>query len=321
MIRHRLELMSAGERELVGPLARGSMPPADPTLAALPAPSQARVLEVSHDYLDYLRASGKAPTGAGPDLARNLLLERSRISASADDPPVAVPAVRPDQGHGTSRLTFGGGRRDGANFVELRARPVYHDLMDPEEGYVRGAQIEFFDFAVRDYSNGIGARVEEFMPLRIVSISPRNEFFQALSWKLDTGWSRRRLANGSEPLVFGVHGGPGLAWSVPDTLRSSTMVYAFLEGTAQADTRLENNYALGVGPAVGALIDLTGRWRAEPYVRAQWFFAGDTDTAWNVGLRQRYTLDRDWALRFDVSRERQEKQSWNTMLLSLHYYF
>ncbi|HET7766852.1 MAG TPA: DUF4105 domain-containing protein [Burkholderiales bacterium] len=321
VIRHRLELMSPQERALVNPLARERVRPADPALSALPGPSQARVLEVSHDYLSYLQASGKVTAETSSDTARGLLLQRSHISASADDPPVPVPEVRPDQGHGTSRLTLGGGRRDGLNFLELRARPVYQDLMDPDAGYVRGAQIEFFDFALRDYSGGVGARVEELTPVRIVSVAPRSEFFQPLSWEIDAGWSRRRLANGTEPLVFGVHGGPGLAWSVPDTLRSSTMVYAFLEGTAQADTRLEDNYALGAGPAVGALIDLTGRWRAEPYVRAQWFFAGDTDTAWNAGLRQRYTLDREWALRLDISRERQEKQSWNTVLLSLHRYF
>jgi hypothetical protein len=321
VIRHRIELMNPEERALVNPLARGLVPPGSPALAALPASSQARVLEVSSDYLDYLRASGKPPPDAPPELGRSLLLERSRIGASANDPPVPVPAVRPDEGHGTSRLTLGGGRRDGANFVELRVRPVYHELMDPEPGYVRGAQIEFFDLAVRDYSNGIGARVEEFTPLRIVSIAPRNDFFQPLSWKIDTGWSRRRLADGSEPLVFDVHGGPGLARSVPDTQRSSTLVYAFLESTLQADTRLEKNYALGVGPRIGALIDLTSRWRAEAYAYEQSFFAGDTDTNWNVGLRQRYTLDRDWALRLDASRERQEKQSWNTVLLSLHYYF
>jgi hypothetical protein len=321
VIRHRLELMSPAERTLVNPLARGRMPPADPALAALPPPSQARVLEVSHDYLNYLRASGEPPPEASPELARSLLLERSRVGASAADPPVPVPPVRPDEGHGTSRLTLGGGRRDGANFVELRVRPVYHELMDPEEGYVRGAQTEFFDLAVRDYSNGIGARVEEFTPLRIVSISPRSDFFQPLSWKIDTGWSRRRLADGSEPLVFNVHGGPGLGWAVPDTARSSTLVYVFLESTLQADTRLEKNYALGAGPRIGALVDLTSRWRAEAYAYEQSFFAGDTDTYWNVGLRQRYTLDRDWALRLDASRERQEKQSWNTVLLSLHHYF
>jgi Domain of unknown function (DUF4105) len=320
VIRHRLDLMSAEERALVNPLARGRIPASDP-MAALPRPSQARVLEVSFDYLGYLRAIGKNPVEQPGELARQLLVERSRVGASANDPPVPVPEARPDQGHGTSRVAIGGGRRDGANFVELRARATYHDLMDPEAGYVRGAQIEYFDFAVRDYSGGVGARVEDITPVRMVSISPRNEFFQTLSWEIDVGWSRRRLANGSEPLVFGIHGGPGLAWTVPDTLRSKTMVYAFLDGTAQANTRLENNYALGIGPSVGALIDLTERWRAEPYAREQSFFAGDTDTAWTAGLRQRYTLDREWALRLDISHEYQEKQSWNTVLLSLHHYF
>jgi uncharacterized protein DUF4105 len=321
VIHHRLELMSPEELAFVNPLARGHASTTGPALAALSPSSRARVLEVSHDYLNYLRVTGRSEVENPAELARGLLLERSRVGASADDPPVPVPQVRPDEGHGTSRLGIGGGRRDGANFVELRARPTYHELMDPEPGYVPGAQIEFFDFAIRDYSGDVGARVEDFTPLRIVSVAPRNAFFNPLSWKIDVGWSRRRLANGAEPLVFGVHGGPGLAWTVPDTLRSSTLVYAFLDSTLQADTRLEKNYAVGAGPGVGALIDLTGRWRAEPYARVQWFFAGDTDTAWNAGLRQRYTLDRDWALRLDVSRERQEKQSWNTVLLSLHHYF
>jgi uncharacterized protein DUF4105 len=321
VIHYRLGLMSPDELALINPLARGTASTADRAFAALPPTSQARVLEVSHDYLSYLRATGRSPVEDPQELARKLLLERSRVAAGAEDPPVPVPPVRPDEGHGTSRVGIGGGRRDGLNFVELRGRPVYHDLMDPEGGYVPGAQIEFFDFAVRDYSGGVGARVEDITPLRIVSIAPRNEFFQPLSWEIDVGWARRRLADGSEPLVFGVNGGPGLAWTVPDTLRSKTMIYGFLESTLQANTRLDKNYALGIGPAIGALIDLTGRWRAEPYARAQWFFAGDTDTPWAVGLKQRYTLERDWALRLDISHERQEKQSWNTVLLSLHHYF
>ena len=321
VIHHRLGLMSPEERALVNPFARGRATTTDVAFTGLPAESQARVLEVSYDYLSYLRASSKNPVEHPEELARNLLLERSRVGGSANDPPVPVPPVRHDQGHGTSRAGIGGGRRDGLNFVELRARPSYHDLMDPEAGYVPGAQTEFFDLAVRDYSGGVGARVEEFTPLSIVSIAPRNEFFQPLSWKIDVGWNRRRLASGAEPLVFGVSGGPGLAWTVPDTLRSKTMVYAFLESTLQTNTRLENNYALGIGPSLGALVDFSERWRAEVYVSEQSFFAGDTDTAWTAGLRQRYTLDRDWALRLDISREHEEKQSWNTVLLSLHHYF
>jgi hypothetical protein len=254
-------------------------------------------------------------------LARDLLLERSRLGAGAKDPPVPAPEVRPDQGHGTARIGLGGGRRDGVDFVELRARPSYHDLMDPDGGYARGAQIEFFDFAARDYGTGIGPRLEDLKLVNIVSISSRNEFFQPLSWKIDTGWTRRRLAGGAEPLVFEVHGGPGLAWAVPDSLRGNTMIYAFLESTAEIHKRLESGFALGAGPSVGALTDLSARWRAEVYARGQRFFAGDTDTAWAAGLRQRYTLATDWALRLDLARERQENQSWNAALISLHHYF
>ena len=321
VIRHRLELMSPEERALVGTFARGLASETALAFTTLSPPQQARALEVSYDYLSYLRASGKSPVADPAGLSRSILSARSRIAASTDDPPAPAPQVRPDQGHGTSRIAVGGGRRDGANFVELRARPTYHDLMDPDAGYVRGAQIEYLDLAVRDYSGAVGARVEEITPVRLISISPRNEFFEALSWKLDVSWVRRRLADGSEPLVFGVHGGPGMAWTLPDTQRSKTMVYALLEATLQLDTRLENNYALGAGPGIGALIDLSARWRAEPYARGQWFFAGDTDSPWAAGLRLRYTLEREWALRLDLSRERQEKQAWSTVLLSLHHYF
>jgi len=100
-------------------------------------------------------------------------------------------------------------------------------LLDPEGGYAQGAQIEFLDFAVRDYGNGIGPRFEDLKLVNIVSISPRNEFFQPLSWKIDVGGTRRRLASGAEPFVPELHGGPGLAWTVPDSLKGNTMIYAF----------------------------------------------------------------------------------------------
>jgi hypothetical protein len=250
-----------------------------------------------------------------------LVLARSRLGADSDDPPVPVPKVRPDQGHGTARAAIGTGRRDGADFVELRARPSYHELMDPESGYVRGAQIEFFDFALRHYGSGEGLRLEEFKPVDIVSISPRNDFFKTLSWKIDAGWVRRRIESGAEPLVFEVNGGAGLARNVPDALHSGTLMYAFVEAIARVDERLGHGFAIGAGPSIGVIADLTPSWRADLYARGQRFFAGDTDTAWAVGLRQRYTLNINNALRLDVSRERQENQSWNTALISLHHYF
>jgi hypothetical protein len=321
LILHRLGVMSASELALVNGMSRGRVASENPAFATLPPAGKARVLEVSHDYVNYLRATGRSPESEPAALARELMLARSRLGAVTDDPPVPVPEVRPDQGHETSRIAIGAGRRDGTDFIELRARPSYHELMDPESGYVRGAQIEFFDFALRHYGSGEELRFEEFKPVDIVSISPRNDFFKTLSWKIDAGWTRRRIESGAEPLVFEVNGGAGLARNVPDALHSGPLIYAFLEVTARVDKRIGRGFALGAGPSIGMIADFTPRWRADLHARGQRFFAGDTDTAWAAELRQRYTLNTNNALRLDLSRERQEKQTWNTVLISLHHYF
>jgi hypothetical protein len=52
-------------------------------------------------------------------------------------------------------------------------------------------------------------------------------------------------------------------------------------------------------------------------MRADRFFAGDADTRGRIAPATRWS---EWALRLDLSRERQEKQT-NTVLLSLHHYF
>jgi hypothetical protein len=98
VIRHRLELMSPEERALVRHLSRGETTTTDPLYAGLTRAAQARVLEVSYDYLAYLRAIGTPPVEQPEELARTLVLERSRIGASTDAPHVPVPGVRPDQG-------------------------------------------------------------------------------------------------------------------------------------------------------------------------------------------------------------------------------
>jgi len=321
VISYRVGLMDTDERDLVSEMSRGLISTENPGFASLPEAARAGVLEVSYDYLSYLRATGRSPVEQSGVLASTLLVERSHLGAEESEPPIPVPEVRPDQGHGTSRIALGGGYDYGANFVELSGRVAYHDLMDPEGGYVRGAQIGFLDFAVRDYGNGIGTRLEDLTVVDILSITPRNQFFRPLSWNIDAGWARRRIKNGSEPLVLGVTGGPGLAWTVPDTLKGNTMIYAFLNATAQVNGDLEDGYALGAGPKVGLLTDFTARWRGEVYISSQRFFAGDTDTAWSVGSQQRYTLATDWALRFNLSHQHQENQSWNSVLLTLDHYF
>lgn len=321
VVQHRLQRMSHSERVAALGLAMGTLAASDESMVGLRPERRAGVLEVGYDYLSYLRAAGDvAPDAAGPR-ATALLQARSGVTAQADYEAVPVPDVRPDQGHRTARIALGAGRRDGIDFMELRMRPSYHDLLDHEPGYAQGAQIQFMDFGVRYYGEDVGLRLEDFRPVDIFSVSPRNAFFRPLSWRVDGGWTRKRLADGSEPLVAGLHGGAGWAWRFPDPYGSRNLAYVFIEATTQFHGRLDHNYAFGLGPNAGVFVDFGTRLRTELFARTQAFVAGENAAEWQAGIRQRYTLTTDSALRLEFSREGQEDQRWNTGTLSLHLYF
>ncbi len=316
LIRRRVSLLSGEERALVRGLGLGRIAEEDAALAVLPAGRAAAVLEASHDYLMYRRALGRKDVPDPDALARRLLVARSRLDVPPQTPEVAAPEVRPEQGHGTARIGAGAGRRDGVNFQELRLRATYHGIMDPEEGYARGAQIEFFDSAFRRYESG-STRLESLTPIDIVSLAPRDDFFQPWSWKIAAGWTRVRVSDGGEPLIPSVDGGGGVAWATDD----HRLFYAFADGSARAHHRLDEGYALGAGASVGALLDWSSRWRTHAYARGLRYFLGQRDTPTALGLEQRVTLGRDVALRLDLARNREMGHSFNVGSAAVLFYF
>lgn len=318
-IQFRLAALNDAERRQVSELTAGQLTRDDAGLAAQPPERQAALLELANDYVNYLRATRKMESKVGAARSRELMLARSRLEVAPEDAQPPIP-IRPDQGHRDSRVALGAGRRDGRNYAQIRLRPAYHDLMDPEEGYGRGAQIQFFDLALRKYEDG-AFLLEEFVPIDILSLAPRNDFFTPLSWKVNTGWTRQRQPDGDEPLMFGVNGGVGAVHSAPDTFKGKALLYAFLEGTVRINGQLDDDYAVGAGLNAGGLIDLSSRLRLNVYARADRFFAGQEDTPWKAGLQARLSLSPQSALRFDFTRQRQSEQTWNDALLSLLLYF
>jgi hypothetical protein len=316
IVAKRLEGLSGDERDLVQRLSRGEARPGDARLKALPAGRAAATLETAYDYVNYRRVTNQSVVADPAALARELLLARSAIDAPSQAPAIPAPATRPDQGHGTSRAALSAGRRAGRDFLEVRTRASFHDMMDPEPGYTRGAQMEFFSLALRSLDPG-GARIEEFTPIQVLSLAPRDEFFQSRSWRVSTGWRREFLADGSEPLVAVVEGGAGGAWSAA---RGKILAYAMADGTAKQHHRLEEGYALALGGRFGAYIDPTPSWRVHAYVRALGSVAGDPDTPRWVGLENRLALGRDLALRFDLARSREHARLYNAVTLSLLWY-
>lgn len=315
LLHHRLAAMSADERGVVHGISRGQA--GVDAVAPMPAAQAAAVLETSLDYVSYRQATAHHDVADAGALARQLQQARSRLDYIA--PPVVghEPQVHPEQGHSSSRMTLGAGRRGARNFQELQLRATYHDLMDAEAGYVRGAEIEFFSMALRHYDFS-PARIERVTPVNILSLAPRDEFFNAPSWKVSGGWQRVLAANGTEPLALVLDGGMGGAWSSP---ADRALSYALLEGSTRLNGALRRGYAAGAGVSAGSYVDMAETWRIHLYANVTRYFAGQQDNVLSLGLGQRVALNRDVAVRADIERKRELQKTVNAASVSLLVYF
>lgn len=295
-IQHRLSQMPPALVRTAQGLATPGTPLDDPQLATLPADQQAQVLDLAFEYLEYRRLRGDVPNAqAGPQLHR-LLVARSKIDAP-DQPGVPMPTLRPEHGHGSSLISVGAGSEDGRAYQVLRWRPAYHDLLDPEAGYLPGAQIEFMKFELRRDNATEDVRLQQLTFASIVSLAPRDELLKPWSWRLDAGARRIDTVDGRQPLVAHLDLGAGLA------ARSDggTQGYLMGEGSLLAAGALTENHALGAGASAGVLVDLSPRWRVHLRGRGLSYFSGERHDRLEFMLDQRYTLSRDLALRLETS--------------------
>jgi hypothetical protein len=247
-------------------------------------------------YLTYLIPREGITEAQALPRSRNLLLARSQAPA-VTIPEVAAPAVCPDQGHFSGRLHLALGSDDGKAIGELRLRPAYHDLLDPEAGFNRGAQLQFFDLALRQVE-GRGLRLQYFTPVDIQSLVPRNSLLGGKSWRVQFGLNQYRgQLQQDEQMVAQVSGGPGLAWD----WQNRWISYAFVDTRLMTGHSLDQGYAAGLGGTLGTLLDLTPVWRLQLQGGSMRFLAGDEQTASRVELNQRWQLQRNQSLRLEAN--------------------
>lgn len=318
ILRHRQQRMSAGQVDLAKAIALDGAALDGPALDGLPDVERARVLELAYEYLEYERLRGR--TADAPQTAarlRALLLARSRLHVAEEAPPPA-PAVRSDQGHRSARAIVRIGRENGKGFQEFQLRAAYHDLLDPEDGYNRGAAIEFLSVTLRHRERDNRTRIERVDLINITSLSPRDELLKPMSWRIDLGYVRKRLRSpDDEPLIFRTVAGAGFTWEAGPRL----MWYTMLEGALDVSGRLDDGYALGGGLAAGAVLDVSDRWRLQLEGRALRYGTGDAHWATEVALNQRFTLGSRSALRVELVQRREFSRFSREGGIAWSYYF
>jgi hypothetical protein len=319
-IRQLAEPLSSKERRLAREVSEGAAQPDDPRLEALDDETRAAVLALAHDRLVYLGKKGDVE-----GRRRTLAILRARAQVPVKGDPGAEPArptVSPDRGHGSARLRIEGGWHDEREYVELRLRPAFHDLLDPQGGFLEGAQIDFLDVAVRFFPDDSELKLHEATLIDMVSLAPRDALFDPVSWKFRTGLTTKRMPSVGDDLRDGKlwrsAGGAGVSlrpWN-------GALAYLFLDATFDVSGKLDDDWALGAGTSVGLLFgDENDRWRGHVFARATRYFAGDTRTALELGLEQRIRIGRSQALGFRVSGERDFRETWFDAGLFWNFFF
>ena len=314
-IRRGREALSLDERRW---LARIVDEPATAILAeftTLPAQRQALVLDVASDYLLYRAATMRGDPSIYQKRNQSVLVARSKLRVPPGAGAIVPFTGPPEQGHKIMRAGLGFGWREGEPFSELNFRLAFHDLLDPEYGYTPDAQIEALGISLRHYPDSHHTRIERLTVVNIVSLSPVNALFRSPSWKIDTGFETLQHNRCRFCRAGNLNGGIGMA--AESAWLKREVYFGFAEFAAEYGRVFDSDYRIGGGATVGALVNITERWKIGLSGTYLNFPAGDKSAEWRINAQQRYTFGKNLAVRFDFN----QRAATQEYLLNLLAYF
>ena len=259
-----------------------------------------KVLDLSADLLQYKYA--RKEIGKEEYLKQFLpaLTARSTLGKQDADVYAITPPTPPEQGHLSGRLSLGPGYRTDSFFTEIEWRSAYHDVLDYDEGYTEGAQVNFFNLKGRYYFREDSLKLQQLRFIDIFSPSPRNIFFKAVSWKVNTGFDRELFRDGTEHLVYRINPGGGFSYK-NDVLGIS---YIMLQTDLNFSNALKQNYSLGFGGEVGFIKKMTDSWKMELSAESIFYEAGDEHHKMKASWANSFKVSTNNSILFSLSREK-----------------
>lgn len=316
-IHHLARQLGPRDQELALSLARGVTDPQETLAGVAEITNRVLVLDLAADYTQYLYSERVLPKEEYTRRFLQLLKARSRLGQPAADTYAAPPPEPPEEGHGPGRITLGGGVRADGTFLTLGLRPAYHQLTDPPAGYDPGAQIQFLPAEFRYDTSLDRWQIERWDVVDILSISPRDRFFQPASWKVRGGAQQAPGGAEDDRLVAGINTGRGVAHRGP----AQSLLYLLGEFEAMAGGVLDHGYAAGLGASLGAVVRQSERWHAQVQARGLYFGVGEEQVNLRVEGTQTFRLQRETALSLRAAHVRSDEDQYSEAALLLSLYF
>jgi hypothetical protein len=317
VLQERARLMDFSRQELAKRLSLGEEAADSDALQRLAPKGQAQVVELALDYAAYRHSSRFGGAEQDSGTASELLTARSRLDVPDQTPTIPTPKVWPGEGHKPARAGIGYGFEDKRQFIELAARPAYHDLFDPGGGFTPGAQVSLLSGAARYYPEVDRAELERIDIIDIMSLSSWDRFLHPVSWKADIGVVRKHPSVSDSLLLGRINGGIGISHD----LSAQTSAHALAEGTVELNGRFDYFAAPGLGPRIGVVHDFSERWRTGVTFLWQFFFLRERRNDCEAVIGNRFTISRQSIAGLDLEWKREFGNSFPGVKLYWQYYF
>ncbi|WP_054691743.1 Lnb N-terminal periplasmic domain-containing protein [Geotalea toluenoxydans] len=298
-IRKILSLLDRTDQQLAFHMAMGAKAPEVLRVLDRADVTRIKVLDLAAEFVQFRLSREEIDKTAYSGLYLKILAERSRLGAAPDDLYKLHEPSTPETGHRTTRVSVGGGIRKGEPYGEVRLQPEFHALLDPDQGYLRGAQIKFLDTALKYNFSTDKLQLRYLHVIDIFSIAPRDVFFKPKSWKVNAGMEREAMASGEDHLIGRLNTGGGYAYDSP----FNGIMYLFGEVDINGGGGIRAGVTAGPGISIGDVEQLTDWWKLHFSARGFIYKVGDDRHSLKFSLGQNFRLSRNNSINIESSQE------------------
>ena len=221
------------------------------------------------------------------------------------------PPTAPETGHKSRMTSVAVGYQNNNAYTELSYRQNYHDLLDNPAGYFKGAAINFLNADLRIYDDN-RVRLQNLEILNITSLSPRNAFFQPISWQVSLGLGYQDYKRDKLSTYFNAGAGYSYSWF------ANSLSYGLFNLHLEHNDNFEYPLEPGVGISLGHFYySKFGSSKLE--LDSKIFIDGSY--LYSIGLSHNIALSQNHALRLSVKQRWNSTTNFSQAQLAYRFYF
>lgn len=307
-LNHTIDAIEPDQRHWIDKVEQSPDVTENAQFTMLDATHQAQIIRAANELLTFKSRR----TEMNDATAQRRLQLLTLVSQLPTEKKIESPRpARPELAHETTMLSLSRGQQDKKNYTELSLRLSYHDALDRNAGYSRGAGIVLGDVKLRRNQND-DVHLETFDLVKLQSFNDRYPQLNSISWELTAGLTR-------EPLLRNNRLGARLDGYAGKSLRldKHNISYVLLGASARQYVN-PGAIHLNAHARLGVLsYNRLGVTRLEAAVNSFQSLSLQT----TLSVQHNLPLSRNHALRFQASTWRLDNDSDNRISLSYRLYF